>query len=98
MGELLGGGPDEVPERYDAVSPARRLPLGVPVLLVHGELDDDVPVHISREFAAAAGCELAVFADEGHYEHLDPGSKAWRAVLDWLARQPALGAAEARDG
>jgi acetyl esterase/lipase len=84
--ELLGGGPDDVPGRYDAVSPARRLPVGVPVLLVHGALDEDVPVHISREFAAAAGCELAEIDDEGHYEHLEPGSRCWEAVLAWLTR------------
>jgi acetyl esterase/lipase len=85
---LLGGGPDDVPERYDAASPARRLPLGVPMLLVHGALDDDVPIHVSREFAAAAraaGDEcMLVETDEGHYEHLDPGSKSWRAVIEWL--------------
>ncbi|HET9739770.1 MAG TPA: alpha/beta fold hydrolase [Solirubrobacteraceae bacterium] len=86
VGELLGGGPDEVPDRYDAVSPARRLPVGVPVLLVHGALDDDVPVHISRQFAAAASCELAEIDDEGHYEHLEPGSRSWEAVLAWLTR------------
>ena len=88
VGELLGGGPAEVPERYDAASPARRLPVGVPTLLVHGELDEDVPVHISREFAAAAGdaCELVVIDDEGHYEHLEPGSRSWGAVLAWLSR------------
>ena len=76
-------------DRYDAASPARRLPLGVPLLLVHGARDDDVPVHISREFAAAAtaagdDCELVVIDDEGHYEHLEPDSRAWRAVVDWL--------------
>jgi acetyl esterase/lipase len=86
VGKLLGGGPDEVPDRYDAVSPARRLPVGVPVLLVHGALDEDVPVSISREFAAAAGCELAEIDDEGHYEHLEPGSRSWEAVLAWLNR------------
>ena len=84
--QLLGGGPDEVPDRYDAVSPARRLPLSVPTLLVHGELDEDVPVHISREFAAAAGCELVMIDDEGHYEHLEPGSRSWEAVVKWLTR------------
>jgi acetyl esterase/lipase len=88
--ELLGGGPDEVPERYDAASPARRLPVGVPLLLVHGGRDDDVPAHISREFAAAAraagdDCSLAVIEEEGHYEHLDPGSRSWASVLGWLA-------------
>jgi acetyl esterase/lipase len=35
--ELLGGSPAEVPDRYELVSPAARLPLGVPQLLVHGD-------------------------------------------------------------
>jgi dipeptidyl aminopeptidase/acylaminoacyl peptidase len=88
---LLGGTPAEVPHRYDAASPARRLPVGVPLLLVHGERDDDVPVHISREFAAAAteagdACELVVIDDENHYEHLEPNSRSWRAVVEWLPR------------
>ena len=84
--ELLGGTPDEVPHRYGAASPRRRLPIGVPMLLVHGERDDDVPVHVSREFAAAAGdgCELVVIDDESHYEHLEPNSRSWRAVVEWL--------------
>jgi len=86
--ELLGGTPDEVPHRYGAASPRRRLPIGVPLLLVHGERDDDVPVHVSREFAAAAGdgCELVVIDDESHYEHLEPGSRCWEAVIEWLDR------------
>ena len=86
VNQLLGGTPDEVPERYAQASPRRRLPIGVPLLLVHGERDDDVPVHISREFAAAAGdgCELVVIDDEGHMEHLEPGSRCWAAVTEWL--------------
>ena len=87
--QLLEGTPDEVPHRYAEASPRRRLPIGVPLLLVHGERDDDVPLHVSREFAAAAReagdeCELVVIDDEGHYEHLEPGSKCWAAVTRWL--------------
>jgi len=89
VNQLLGGTPDEVPHRYAKASPRRRLPIGVPLLLVHGERDDDVPVHISREFAAAAreagdDCELVVIGDEGHYEHLEPASRSWRTAVDWL--------------
>jgi dipeptidyl aminopeptidase/acylaminoacyl peptidase len=89
--QLLAGTPDEVPHRYEQASPARRLPIGVPLLLVHGERDDDVPVHISREFADAAraagdDCELVVIDDESHYEHLEPGSRCWEAVIAWLER------------
>ena len=89
VNQLLEGTPEEVPHRYAEASPRRRLPIGVPLLLVHGERDDDVPVHISREFAAAAreagdDCELVVFDDESHYEHLEPGSRCWKAVVEWL--------------
>jgi dipeptidyl aminopeptidase/acylaminoacyl peptidase len=91
VNQLLGGTPEEVPHRYAEASPRRRLPIGVPLQLVHGERDDDVPVHISREFAAAAtaagdDCELVVIDDESHYEHLEPGSRCWAATTSWLER------------
>jgi acetyl esterase/lipase len=75
---------------YAEASPFERLPLGVPQLLVHGEDDAIVPVSMSREYeraARAAGddVELLALPGVGHFEHLDPGSEAWRAVLRWLA-------------
>lgn len=89
VGELLGGGPDEVPERYAAASPAQRLPLGVPTLLVHGARDDMVPVAFSLELHAAAiaagdPCDLVVAEHDGHFEHIDPASGAWATVTRWL--------------
>jgi acetyl esterase/lipase len=82
---LLGGAPGDVPERYASASPARLLPLPVPALLVHGERDDVVPVGMSRAVAARAGCDLEVVAGEGHFEHLEPGSRAWATVVEWLS-------------
>jgi acetyl esterase/lipase len=87
--ELLGGSPEQVPDRYAAASPAQRLPLRVPLLLVHGERDDTVPVAISRDFhraAVAAGdvCDLVVAPHDGHFEHIDPASGAWATVKRWL--------------
>jgi acetyl esterase/lipase len=84
--QLVGGMPQQVPDRYRVASPARRLPLRVPALLVHGDRDDTVPVQMSRDFAAAAGCDLAELAGDGHYEHLEPGSRAWATVVEWLER------------
>jgi acetyl esterase/lipase len=90
--DFLGGTPDEVPERYAAASPAERLPLGVPQLVVHGGRDRTVPPSISRDYterAIAAGddVELVIDSRSGHYEHLDPSSELWRAVCDWLDRR-----------
>ena len=87
---FLGGTPGELPDRYALASPIRRLPAGVPMLAVHGTLDEDVPVDFSRAFADAARtagdeCDLVVVEGEGHYEHLQPGSQVWDAVLKWLA-------------
>jgi acetyl esterase/lipase len=76
--QFLGGSPDEVPERYVAAQPR---PPGVPLLLVHGELDEDVPVSMSRGFD---GGELVVIPDEGHMEHVNPRSLCWRAVTEWV--------------
>ncbi|MEX1358272.1 MAG: prolyl oligopeptidase family serine peptidase, partial [Gaiellaceae bacterium] len=65
------------------------LPLGVPQLLVHGEEDDAVPVAMSRDYRAAAvaagdDVSLVTLPGVGHFEHLDPASEAWRAVVEWL--------------
>jgi acetyl esterase/lipase len=83
--ELLGGSPEDVPERYAAASPAARVPLGVPQLLVHGRRDDIVPLSMSsayRDRAVAAGDEVElVETDEGHMDCLDPRSESWAAIL-----------------
>jgi pimeloyl-ACP methyl ester carboxylesterase len=83
--ELVGGRE----ELFAGASPAELLPLGVPQLLVHGEDDAIVPVSMSRSYheaAVAAGdpAELVVLPGVGHFEHLDPSSSAWQAVLEWL--------------
>jgi acetyl esterase/lipase len=83
--DLLGGTPDEVPERYRQASPIELLPLGVPQRLVHGAADSIVPFAISRDYqraAAAAGddAQLVPLKGTGHFEAIDPRSKAWPVV------------------
>jgi fermentation-respiration switch protein FrsA (DUF1100 family) len=85
---LLGGGPDDVPERYQMGSPA--VPVGVAVTLVHGDRDRLVPVEFSRDFArraAAAGDRVSLreLPDTGHFELIDPHSQAWPAVMEALS-------------
>jgi acetyl esterase/lipase len=89
--DLLGGRPDDVPERYAAANPMQLVPLGVPTLLVHGADDETVPVQRSREYAAAARAagdpvELVEPVPGGHRLHPDPRSEAWRVAAEWIAR------------
>lgn len=89
--ELIGGTPQEFPERYTTGSPSALLPLGVPQLVLHGTADDCVPFEIGRDYAAAAReagdpVDYVEFAGMGHFEHLDPKGKAWGKVIEWLER------------
>jgi acetyl esterase/lipase len=85
-GALMGGGPDQYPDRYRAADPMGLVPTGVPSRLVHGTADDRVPAELSIGYAErgrGAGddvtCEL--LAGVGHFEVIDPLSGAWPAVL-----------------
>jgi acetyl esterase/lipase len=97
---LMGGSPDELPERYDAGDPIRLLPLAIPALLVHGTLDETVSVELSRSYqraALAAGSEVELVEIPGeagrHRAHIDPHGRAWEAVASRLpdARLQAAG-------
>lgn len=86
---LLGGTPDQVPERYAAADPMRLVPLGVPQLLVHGADDETVPVRRSRRYADAArsaGDEVTLVEPPatGHRAHIDPRAPAWLAAARWI--------------
>ena len=87
--QFLGGTPSERPDRYALASPAELVPIGAPVLLVHGGRDDIVPPVISERFLVAAtsagdACELRLFEGEDHFGHIDPANPMWRAVVEWL--------------
>ncbi|MDX2593161.1 alpha/beta hydrolase [Streptomyces sp. WI03-4A] len=82
---LLGGGPDEVPQRYAAADPAV---LGAPAgrtVVVHGGRDDSLPVTMARRYAARSGATLHELPDCGHFDVIDPASPAWPAVTGALA-------------
>ena len=87
--QLVGGTPEEVPDRYAAASPAARLPLGVPALLTHGGRDDIVPPAMSEEFHAAARAagdegELVLLPDEDPIGHIGPANPLGQAVVEWI--------------
>ena len=93
VGVLMGGSPDDLPDRYSLADPIARVPIPVPVLLVHGTADAVVSVANSRRYAQearAAGGEVELVEIEGaedgrHRAHVDPDSRPWAVVTGWLA-------------
>ncbi|GAB2939444.1 alpha/beta hydrolase [Micromonospora polyrhachis] len=82
---LLGGGPDDLPDRYAAVDPVRRLPIQVPTVLIHGVRDEQVPIGMSRRYvdlARSAGDDVRLVELAGceHYGLIDPTASAWLHV------------------
>lgn len=96
-GRLIGGPPGRYPDRYALTDPAQLIPLGRPVRIVHGTLDDRVPFAMSQEYVAravAVGDEV-VFRELpglGHFELIDPVSSAWPTVLEAFRAAAAPGA------
>jgi acetyl esterase/lipase len=85
-GELLGGSPEQYPERYAAASPYTLLPLGIRQTLLHGTEDDSVPLELSERYAAAAvaagdSASLLTLPRAGHFELVDPRSGEWPNVV-----------------
>jgi acetyl esterase/lipase len=76
VADLLGGSPQDLPDRYRSASP---------IEVLHGANDDIVPLEISRQYVAAAkkngdDSRLIEVAGAGHFELIDPRSSAWPAV------------------
>jgi acetyl esterase/lipase len=79
--QLLGPTPD-----YADAAPIEQVPIGVPVICVHGDADVDVPIAQSEAFAAASGCELVRLPGVGHMELVTVGSPAWKACREAALR------------
>ena len=85
--QFMGGRPAQIPDAYAVADPARLLPVKVPQLIVHGARDDIVPLEVVAPYVAEAGdaVELLVFAEENHFDVIDPASASWEAVLTAIA-------------
>ena len=80
---LLGGEPDEVPERYRVAQPVFE---GHRIIAVHGRYDQIVPISQSALIPGAIG----IFSDTGtHFDVLDPRHNLWlRTVAELGLNSP----------
>ena len=89
MGRLMGGGPREHPDRYDAVSPLRLIPAEVPQRLLIGALDSAwaPPGRAYQHVAETAGLapvSATELPESGHFEMIVPWSSSWTLVIEEL--------------
>jgi acetyl esterase/lipase len=87
---LLGGTPEQVPDRYAQADPVALLPSGTRTVLVHSGTDAAVPLSQSEAYVAAAvragdDCTLERVGGD-HYAHLDPASEACERMRAALSR------------
>jgi len=79
---LLGGSPDERPERYRAASPIELLPLGIPQEFFAGRMfaAQAAPYEAATKRAGDT-VRATVLANAGHFVFIDPQSEIWPQVL-----------------
>lgn len=87
--EFLRGTPTEVPEHYHEADPMQ---LSIPRArqsMIHGTVDDVVPVAFSRDYVAAKqkrtgnlkeDARLIEIAGAGHFDLIDPRTTAWKKI------------------
>jgi dipeptidyl aminopeptidase/acylaminoacyl peptidase len=89
---MFGGLPDEVPEEYRMRSSINCVDqIDCPLLLIHGEMDDVVPVRHTLRLAEALRkkdklFELQLFPDEGHIWSMSGFAHNWRLTVDFFER------------
>jgi acetyl esterase/lipase len=89
--DLMGGSPEEHPDRYALGSPASLLPIGIRQILIHGLADTTVPATLSAAYvdtATARGddAEYVPVAGAGHMDMIDPHGAAIGELLTRLDR------------
>lgn len=88
--EYFGTSPHESPVLYQRASPRHNMSSGVPLLLVHGENDDRVPVEHTRAYVHAMdeGTQPAAMIHPrlDHFEIIDPRKHHWKAVKEWMTQ------------
>ncbi len=89
VADLMGGRPEEVPDRYALGSPAELAPSATRQLLLHGLQDTTVPPTLSSDYvelvrARGGDARYVPLPGVGHLEMIDPGGAAFQEVLSCL--------------
>jgi acetyl esterase/lipase len=83
--DLMGGGPDELPEEYRLADPIAAVPVPAPVLCLHSRADQNVPYSYSERYVAAAtaagGTATLTEVSGDHFSLIDPAAPDWAAVI-----------------
>ena len=86
--DLMGGRPQDLPERYQLADPMAAVPVEAAVLCVHSRADDAVPFAYSERYVAAAvraGGKARLHETGGdHFTLIDPHSPDWRVAAGAL--------------
>lgn len=87
--DLFGMPYDDDPALYRSASPLHRIPIGVPVAILHGTEDAQVPVKVAQRYAQAAQdagdpVSLNVIDGEDHFAFLDRTSRSWALTMELL--------------
>ena len=87
INQLMGGSPEERPERYRDGSPVELLPAGLPQDVFAGRMF----ARLAEPYEAAAkragdDVRTTVLADAGHFVFIDPRSAVWPQVLQSVKR------------
>jgi acetyl esterase/lipase len=89
---LMGGSPVDVPAAYVDADARRLLPGAVPVTIVHGTADTQVPVEVSRLVVADHGTDDCVeyveLAGVDHFALIDPLSPVFESAVLPALTQP----------
>jgi acetyl esterase/lipase len=75
---LMGGTPEQVPDRYAAADALTGNAIDVPITVLHGAEDEVIPVEMSR---GVTGVEYRELPGIGHFNIIDPRTSAYPAVL-----------------
>ncbi len=84
---LMGGKPQDLPDRYKAGNPGDLLPFQVPQVLIQGTADDQIPSELPLRWAEMSRRQggqvtISILPSADHFDVVDPESRAWGTVRE----------------